>query len=122
MHFYALSIVVLLAGCGSTQAVTTEELIGEWDLRPVPELDFVSWIQFYPDGTFSLVGLDSGRYELEGTTLTFLSSDSQICHGQDYRGIYQVKRTKDGIHLLLEEDTCDMRSWALTEPLTRTSP
>jgi sugar lactone lactonase YvrE len=120
---YALSIVVLLlAGCQSTQEVTTEEIIGQWDLRPEPGLDPVGWIQFYPDGTFSLVGLDSGRYELEGTTLTFLSSDSLICHGQDYRGIYQVERTEDGIHLLLEEDTCDPRSWALKGALARTPP
>lgn len=114
---YALGIaVLLLAGCQSTQEITTEELIGSWACACTP---VGGWCQFNEDGTYDLCFVDSGRYELEGTTLTLISPDSLVCRGN---GIYQVEGTKDGIHLLAEDDSCEQRSWILQEPLTRTSP
>ena len=115
---YALGIMVLfVASCQPAPKLTTDELIGQWYLCPIGD------VQFNEDGTYYFAGgLDSGHYELEGTTLTFISSDSLICRDQDSIGIYQVERTEDGIHLLLEDDSCDVRSWGLEISLTRTPP
>ena len=86
----ALVVVVVLfglvacAGSQSASSITEEDLIGVWDETGA--------LQFNEDGTYrsayavpwlETTPMEVGQFRLEGTTLTFISSnDSQDCRGQ----------------------------------------
>ncbi len=125
----ALVVVVVLfglvacAGSQSASSITEEDLIGVWDEYGA--------LQFNEDGTYRVAkGIpwletapaEAGEFRLEGTTLTFISSnDSQECRGQS--GSYQVELTEQGqLQFVLQEDPCQIRvnyrpgSWDRVEP------
>ena len=107
-----------------TPSITEEDLIGIW--YGYGPLQFnedgtyrnaraITWLETAPD--------DVGQFRLEGTTLTFISSnDSPNCRGQS--GSYQVELTEQGqLQFVLIEDPCQPRvnrragrSWDRVEP------
>jgi hypothetical protein len=106
--------------------ITVEDLSGIWHgAGPTA----YGYIQLNPDGTYRrgfLVSLDRpseiGEYRLEGTLLTFISSNqSHDCAGQS--GSYQVQLTEpDQLQTALEADPCQDRANHTRGPWERVSP
>jgi hypothetical protein len=115
--------LVACAGSQSASSITVEDLTGLWHEDGA--------LQFNEDGTYrsayavpwlETTPMEVGQFRLEGTTLTFISSnDSQDCRGQS--GSYQVELTEQGqLQLVLQDDPCQVRgnyrpgSWDRIEP------
>jgi hypothetical protein len=110
-----------------TPSITVGDLIGVW-LATKTGMDYV---QFNEDGTYrhakaipwlEMAPVEVGQFRLEGTTLTFISSnDSQECRGQS--GTYQVELTgQDQLQLVLQDDPCQYRSNYRPGPRERVPP
>ena len=119
-----------LAACAVSQPAPS---IGSVDLTGVWKKDQADvFLQLNEDGTYAFadVGpaflekapIDIGRFRLEGTSLTFITSDeSFLCAGQT--GSYQVELSEQGqIQFEFEDDACQERanglpaSWSRYEP------
>ena len=108
--------LLLLSGCTPQPAsVTDEDLIGTWNAEGGH-----SFLQFNGDGTYSysqsVFALETnpemiGQYRLEGTLLTFITSeDGQFCQ-KGMIGTYEVQLTEQGrLEFALSEDECETRA------------
>lgn len=109
---------VILAGCAGEGFVTSEDLIGTWR---VSALDFR---QFNQDGSFRVFlaegnpessTVDRGRFEIEGTLLTFISSADSAACGEGQRGTYEIEVLEVGpsgeerLRLIHVDDACEKR-------------
>ena len=109
-----------------TPSIRVEDLSGLWY-----DADGSEYLQLNEDGTYRVamfVGFieadpyEFGQFQLEGTTLTFITSDeSPDCQGQT--GSYRVEPTEEGqLRFELQEDACQVRageqpgSWDRAEP------
>jgi hypothetical protein len=118
-----------LSACGGSQAAPS---IGGVDITGVWKKDKVApYLQLNEDGTYRLASSvpwlekapsEIGEFRLEGTFLTFITSDeSYDCKGQS--GSYEVELTEeDRLLLVLQEDACEYRVngrpgiWSRVEP------
>ena len=99
-----------------TPSIAVEDLSGTWQgIDPTS----TGYLQLNPDGTyhkaFTLALLDTspcemGEYRLEGTLLTFITSNqSKRCAGQS--GSYQVQLTEpDQLQTALQDHPCQVRA------------
>jgi hypothetical protein len=108
-------------------SISVEDLTGVWkkDLAGV-------FLQLNEDGTYAFADtgpaflekapFDIGEFRLEGTSLTFITSDESIfCVGQT--GSYQVELTEQGqFHFELKEDACQNRASGIPGPWIRYEP
>jgi hypothetical protein len=104
-----------------------DDLIGLW-LATETGMDYV---QFNEDGTYrhahavpwlETAPVEVGQFRLEGTTLTFSSSnESRECKGQS--GSYQVELTgQDQLQFVLQEEPCQYRTSYRPGPRERIPP
>jgi len=103
-----------------------DDLVGIWQ-----DADSGCYVQLGQDGSYryaqatlwlETAPADEGQYRLEGTTLTFSSSNgSRECTGQS--GSYQLELTgQDQFQLVLLEDPCQLRAGYRPGPWERVPP
>ena len=119
-----LTLLSLVTCSSGPNEITAKELIGNW--RVMPE---GSYVQFKSDGTYSIGwsidGLESapveqGRYTLEGTLFTFISSEESLACSAGARGFYEMERSDDGgFRQIIQEDECTVRGSTGTVTLER---
>jgi hypothetical protein len=106
--------------------ITVDDLIGIWQ-----DAESGCFVQLNEDGThryaqavpwLETAPIEVGQYRLEGTTLTFSSSnESRECKGQS--GSYQVELTgQDQLQLVLQKDACQVRANYRPGPWERVPP
>ncbi len=129
----ALGGFLLASACGDGEegaAITVDDLAGIWERQQGDTL-----LQFNEDGTFRAataaasledLPLDLGEFRLEGTLLTFITSEGFIClSAQGVSAAYQVELTEEGdLRFVLQgDDPCSARARDLGfGPWRRTSP
>jgi hypothetical protein len=114
-----------LSACGGSQPAPS---IGGVDITGVWKRSGAIFLQLNEDGTYAFADVgpdflekapfDAGTFRLEGTMLTFITSDeSALCAGQS--GSYQVELTEEGqLQFELQEDACDSRAEGIPIPLS----
>lgn len=111
--FGIFGLLVLGAACGGDDEIILEDLPGTWKAREPG-----SYIQFSADGTYRIAGttenlerpFDQGQFTLEGTLLTYTSSDESIFCVAGQRGIYETEWTEEGaLRTMMQEDDCNRR-------------
>ncbi len=126
-----LGTIAAACGDGEEEGITVEDLTGIWERREGGTL-----IQFNEDGTFRAAvdgarlednPIDLAEFRLEGTLLTFITSEGSICpSAQGVRTTaYQVELTEEGdLRFVLQgDDPCAERTRDLGfGPWRRTSP
>jgi hypothetical protein len=112
--------------------ISQEDLIGIWTGSLTVGTERITYVfQFNEDGTWRAAQtadlLDCcpaewGEFQLEGTSLTFITSDeSAFCKGQT--GTYELKLAEeDQLQFVLFEDACSPRTSIVIEPWSRASP
>ena len=115
-----------------TPSITVEDLTGIWTGHLTVGTDRVEYVlQFNEDDTWrgakaadllDCCPATSGPFRLEGTLLTFITSDeTHFC--KDQTGAYELELTeKDQLQFVLSEDQCSSRTSIVDEPWTRVSP
>jgi hypothetical protein len=119
------------AGSQPTPGITVAQLTGVWEQVENPAGE-EGYLQLSQDGTYRFattaatlktVPLEAGRFELEGTSLTFITSANEgiMCRGLS--GSYQVEPTEQGqLRFVLQEEACEGRAryrpgtWSRYEP------
>jgi hypothetical protein len=130
--FLILTVVLIaLVGCQaqSAMAPSPEAIVGTWSWDTAS-----TYFQFNQDGTYRYhLYLDKleqqpgdiGQYQVEGTTLTFISGDeTRVCKPGD-RGSYEIAITQEGkLQFVLQEDECSVRRAPSRDPqsFTQVSP
>ncbi len=126
-------LVTIASACGDGEegaAITVDDLAGIWERQGGSTL-----VQFNEDGTFRAAQaaaslednpIDLGEFRLEGTLLTFITSESSVCPSAEGVGAaYQVELTEEGdLRFVLQgDDPCAERTRDLEfGPWRRTSP
>jgi len=116
-----------------TASITTEDLVGVWK-----QPNHRYYMQFKQDGTYRVASAIEnlepqprffGRFQLEGTLLSFITSDESrkgksLNECPTQTGHYYLKLTEEGqLQLTLHEDPCFGRRLTITrEPFSRVSP
>jgi hypothetical protein len=118
-----------LAKVQAAMAPPLEALVGTWSWDTAS-----TYFQFNQDSTYRYhmylerleqAPADIGQYQVEGTSLTFISGDeTRVCKPGD-RGSYEITITQEGkLQLVLQEDECSVRRAPSRDPqsFTQVSP
>ena len=110
-----IALMALCAACSGNSGITDEDVTGTWLV-----LNFGSYEQIDPDGTYSIANtiegleagpLDVGRWTLEGGLFTMISSDESAVCAAGERGIYEVELIDESrMTHVRQEDACSTRS------------
>lgn len=120
----AASTAELAAAFAALAALKAEDLVGSWRWDGGETIGFVDF-HYYDDGTYEMVRYisgsetrwDAGHYTIEGSTLTFTTSEAIYC-GESEQGIYEMTITEEGqLQSQLIEDNCWRRKPPVAEPV-----
>ena len=107
-------LLLLAVACSNNKGISVEDLSGSWHA-----IEPNGYAQFNADGTYRLATtfeglerrpIEQGQFTIEGTLLTYISSDESDFCGAGERGIYEMEQTGEGvIRTKLQEEECSSR-------------